>query len=87
MILRISVLWVGSPCLVVSNFALCAMPFLAGFYSRDFIFEMVFESWSWSVVPCFSAKECRPTFSMEMVTATGYQETVEQFIALLEGEQ
>jgi len=26
--------------LMVSNFALCGMPFLAGFYSRDFIFEM-----------------------------------------------
>jgi NADH-ubiquinone oxidoreductase chain 5 len=25
---------------MVSNFAPCGMPFLAGFYSRDFIFEM-----------------------------------------------
>ena len=29
-----------SSSLMVSNFALCAMPFLAGFYSRDFILEM-----------------------------------------------
>jgi len=29
-----------SSSLIVSNFALCGMPFLAGFYSRDFILEM-----------------------------------------------
>jgi NADH-ubiquinone oxidoreductase chain 5 len=29
-----------SSCLMVSNFAVCGMPFLAGFYSRDFILEM-----------------------------------------------
>jgi len=29
-----------SSSLMVSNFALCGMPFLAGFYSRDFILEM-----------------------------------------------
>jgi NADH:ubiquinone oxidoreductase subunit 5 (subunit L)/multisubunit Na+/H+ antiporter MnhA subunit len=29
-----------SSCLMVSNFALSIMPFLAGFYSRDFILEM-----------------------------------------------
>jgi len=29
-----------SSSLMVSNFALCCVPFLAGFYSRDFILEM-----------------------------------------------
>jgi NADH:ubiquinone oxidoreductase subunit 5 (subunit L)/multisubunit Na+/H+ antiporter MnhA subunit len=29
-----------SSSLIVSNFALCGMPFLARFYSRDFILEM-----------------------------------------------
>ena len=29
-----------SSSLMVSNFALCGMPFLAGFYSMDFILEM-----------------------------------------------
>jgi NADH-ubiquinone oxidoreductase chain 5 len=30
-----------SSSLIVSNFALCGMPFLAGFYSRDFILEIL----------------------------------------------
>jgi NADH-ubiquinone oxidoreductase chain 5 len=29
-----------SSSLIVSNFAVCGMPFLAGFYSRDFLLEM-----------------------------------------------
>ena len=31
-----------SSCLMVSNFAVCGMPFLSGFYSRDFILGDVF---------------------------------------------
>jgi len=29
-----------SSCLMVSNFSVCGMPFLAGFYYKDFILEM-----------------------------------------------
>jgi NADH:ubiquinone oxidoreductase subunit 5 (subunit L)/multisubunit Na+/H+ antiporter MnhA subunit len=30
-----------SPCLIVSNFAICGLPFLDEFYSRNFILEVV----------------------------------------------
>jgi NADH:ubiquinone oxidoreductase subunit 5 (subunit L)/multisubunit Na+/H+ antiporter MnhA subunit len=31
-----------SSCLVVSNFAICGVRFLPGFFSKDFILEMVY---------------------------------------------
>jgi len=31
-----------SSCLMVSKFAVCGMPFLAGFYSKDFMLEMFY---------------------------------------------
>nr|QLY90013.1 NADH dehydrogenase subunit 5 [Phaonia perdita] len=40
----------SSTCFNVANLALCGMPFLAGFYSKDLILEMV----SFSYINCFS---------------------------------
>jgi NADH-ubiquinone oxidoreductase chain 5 len=40
----------SSSSLMVSNFSLCSMPFLAGFYSRDFIFEIYKYFWGFLVI-------------------------------------